>query len=75
MVVKCVACGEMWLKQVDKDWGPDVSTGSLCTGCFVETLIETIRRNQLCGGNFDCFKRAEEGYCDQLSCKYRKWCL
>ena len=36
---------------------------------------EAIRAIQSAEGNFDCFGRAESGYCDQQECLFRKQCL
>lgn len=37
--------------------------------------IEAIRMLQVDEGNFDCFARAESGYCDQEECIFRTDCL
>ncbi len=37
--------------------------------------IEAVRRQQLEEGNFDCFARALDGYCDQGGCVYYEECL
>ena len=37
--------------------------------------IEAIRAIQTAEGNFDCFARAGEGYCDQHVCLFREECL
>lgn len=39
------------------------------------TKIQAIRIIQLDEGNFDCFARAEAGFCDQLDCLFREDCL
>lgn len=39
------------------------------------TKVEAIRQIQLAEGNFDCFGRAENGYCDQEGCLFRQDCL
>ena len=39
------------------------------------TKIKAIRMIQLDEGNFDCFARAESGYCDQDGCIFRQDCL
>lgn len=39
------------------------------------TKIEAIRMLQRDEGNFDCFARAESGYCDQEQCIFREDCL
>ncbi len=39
------------------------------------TKAEAIRQIQLAEGNFDCFGRAENGYCDQEQCLFRQDCL
>ena len=72
--VKCIKCGLEWEKDSVISWGPDDFTSSLCDPCFKEVIARTIHKKQLNEGNFDCFGKAD-GYCDQLTCKYRKWCL
>ena len=37
--------------------------------------IELIRKLQQSEGNFDCFARASEGFCDQEACLWRDDCL
>ncbi len=37
--------------------------------------IELVRAIQLDEGNFDCFGKAHDGYCDQSSCLWREDCL
>lgn len=37
--------------------------------------VEIVRSEQLQDGNFDCFGRATEGYCDQGDCTYHAECL
>ena len=37
--------------------------------------VETVRLEQREVGNFDCFGRAAEGYCDQGWCMYHNECL
>jgi hypothetical protein len=41
---------------------------------FVDTtkLVRSIQRAE---GNPDCFRRAEEGYCDRVDCSWRRYCL
>ena len=39
------------------------------------TKVDAIRTLQLDEGNFDCFARAESGYCDQYQCIFREDCL
>lgn len=39
------------------------------------TKAEAIRQIQHAEGNFDCFGRAETGYCDQDGCIFRQDCL
>ncbi|PTN32865.1 SAP domain-containing protein [Desulfonatronum sp. SC1] len=39
------------------------------------TKIHAVRTIQLDEGNFDCFARAEVGYCDQEGCIFREDCL
>ena len=39
------------------------------------TKIEAVRMLQLDEGNFDCFARAQAGYCDQDQCIFREDCL
>ena len=36
---------------------------------------ELIRSIQSAEGNFDCFGRANDGYCDQYACIWREDCL
>ena len=40
---------------------------------FVDITV-LIRSIQLAEGNRDCFRRAE-GYCDQMTCGWRTYCL
>lgn len=35
-------------------------------------LIRTLQREE---GNFDCFAKAYDGYCDQFACLWREDCL
>jgi hypothetical protein len=49
-------------------------SSSLCNACFVEVASPTIHKKQKNEGNFDCFATADN-YCDQVRCKYRRWCL
>ena len=37
--------------------------------------VEAVRMQQRSEGNFDCFGRAGEGYCDQGGCTYHAECL
>ena len=37
--------------------------------------IELIRGIQRGEGNFDCFAKAYDGYCDQSACRWREDCL
>lgn len=37
--------------------------------------VEAVRLQQRGEGNFDCFGRAAEGYCDQGSCAFHAECL
>ncbi len=37
--------------------------------------VESVRLAQRTEGNFDCFARAGEGYCDQGGCAYHDECL
>jgi hypothetical protein len=37
--------------------------------------IELIRRIQRGEGNFDCFAKAYDDYCDQSSCRWHEDCL
>ncbi len=39
------------------------------------TKIQAVRMIQLDEGNFDCFARAEAGFCDQEGCIFRVDCL
>ncbi|WP_461209573.1 hypothetical protein [Desulfocurvus sp. DL9XJH121] len=38
-------------------------------------LVEEVRQRQIMEGNFDCFGRAQSGFCDQANCFYRQECL
>jgi len=73
MNVECIECGKRWEKPSYPRFAQDVSS-SLCPRCFRRRASHLIRRRQLREGNFDCFGKAVD-YCDQLECKYRKWCL
>jgi len=72
--VKCMKCGKEWEKESLISWGSDDFTSSLCHPCFREVISPIIHRKQLNEGNLDCFGKAEDD-CDQLQCKYIKWCL
>ncbi len=72
--VKCVRCGKEWQKASAVAWGPRDITSSLCNDCFIQVASSTIHKRQRNEGNFDCFGKAAE-YCDQIACKYRRWCL
>lgn len=72
--VKCVKCGREWEKDSVVLWGPEDFSSSFCNACFIEIASSVIHKKQLREGNFDCFGKAGE-YCDQLGCKYRRWCL
>jgi hypothetical protein len=37
--------------------------------------VEAIRKLQRAEGNFDCFGRAANGYCDQTGCLFHEECL
>jgi len=37
--------------------------------------VESVRLAQRTGGHFDCFGRAQNGYCDQGGCAYHAECL
>jgi len=37
-------------------------------------ITELIRSIQRADGNVDCFRRSE-GFCDQLDCPWRRYCL
>jgi len=39
------------------------------------TKIEAVRCIQRAEGNFDCFGRAEQAFCDQASCMFHTECL
>ncbi len=39
------------------------------------TKMEAIRAIQRAEGNFDCYGRANEAYCDQAGCLFREECL
>lgn len=72
--VKCIKCGKEWEKDAVISWEPQDFTSSLCTACFREVISPIIHRKQRKEGNFDCFGTAGAS-CDQIECKYRKWCL
>ncbi|OEU46666.1 MAG: hypothetical protein BBJ60_05475 [Desulfobacterales bacterium S7086C20] len=72
--VKCVKCGKEWEKDSLIYWGPEDISSSLCDCCFVEVISPIIHKKQIKEGNFACFGKAVM-HCDQLSCKYRQWCL
>jgi len=42
---------------------------------FAVTKIEAIRVIQRSEGNFDCFARAQDGFCDQEMCAFYEDCL
>jgi len=72
--VKCIKCGKEWEKDSTIAWQAEQYSSSLCNSCFLEVAAPTIKKKQLKEGNFDCFATAGS-YCDQLDCKYRRWCL
>ncbi|OIO02768.1 MAG: hypothetical protein AUJ49_05675 [Desulfovibrionaceae bacterium CG1_02_65_16] len=37
--------------------------------------VESVRLAQRSEGHFDCFGRADQGYCDQGGCAYHAECL
>lgn len=39
------------------------------------TKMEAIRTIQRAEGNFDCYGRAEQAFCDQTGCLFRETCL
>jgi len=39
------------------------------------TKIEAVRAIQRTEGNFDCFARAENKYCDQTNCLFYQDCM
>jgi hypothetical protein len=41
----------------------------------VSERIREIRDRQLSEGNFDCYGKAEQGYCDRGNCLYKDECL
>jgi hypothetical protein len=41
----------------------------------VAARIEEVRALQMAEGNFDCYARAGEGYCDQGECLFMDECL
>ncbi|MFH1460918.1 MAG: hypothetical protein ABIF84_00630 [Patescibacteria group bacterium] len=75
--VKCVKCGKEWKKDGGEkiSWGENDISGSLCDDCFVQKAVPLVRRKQIKEGNFDCFGKAENNYCDQAVCKYRRFCF
>jgi len=74
LAVVCVNCNKRWEKDSVIAWGPDDYSGSLCNFCFLEVISPIILRKQLREGNFECFGK-KGNFCDQYSCKYRRWCL
>ncbi len=72
--VRCIKCKKTWEKDSVIAWGPGDYSGSLCKSCFLELISPKIHRKQLKEGNCPCFGRRER-HCDQLGCKYRRWCL
>ena len=72
MKVRCVRCDRI-MGEVGQ---PDpFCTDGLCGACLQICVSPTIHRKQLAEGNFDCFGKALDGYCDQSECKYRRYCL
>ncbi|WP_432737773.1 hypothetical protein [Maridesulfovibrio sp. FT414] len=39
------------------------------------SLVEAVRLLQRLEGNFDCFARAESGFCDQTECLFYEECM
>jgi hypothetical protein len=72
--VKCIKCNRTWDKECVIPWGPDDWSGSLCDPCFLEVISPTIHRRQLREGNVPCFGKGELD-CEQVECRYRRWCV
>jgi hypothetical protein len=51
-----------------------ISTNKQAVENNILDITALIRSIQLLEGNFDCFHRAD-GYCDQLDCYWRPYCL
>lgn len=71
MKYQCIKCGVIWEKPgLD---GEGYSHG-LCPGCLRETIMPLFRKRQRAEGNFDCYGKAWNGYCDQMNCIYYPLC-
>ena len=76
--VECIGCHKKWIKHGGDsiEWpNNNDPSGSLCDECFAQKIVPLIRRKQKQEGNFDCFGRATQHYCDQSLCKYKNHCL
>lgn len=67
----CLECGAVW---GNPDADEDNISHGICVKCIKYNHGNDIRRAQLREGNWPCFGTASEE-CDQLSCKYRSFCL
>lgn len=45
------------------------------TGASFESRIAEVRQQQRMEGHFDCFGKAESGFCDQEQCAYYPECI
>jgi hypothetical protein len=74
LTVQCVECDAKWEKPCSYDWEPGTVSHTLCCTCFRTLKADLIRKRQTKEGFFACFATADD-YCDQETCKYRRWCL
>gem|GEM_PF-1375501 len=65
-----------WCPDIEelKELDIEISHGA-CDFCTREQLKKFYRKAQQQEGNPDCFGKANDGYCDQFGCKYRRWCI
>lgn len=71
MMYQCIKCRKTW---GDGHPEKDGYSHGLCIPCLKDALTPLYRKRQAQEGNFDCFGKSS-GFCDQLTCKYRKICL
>lgn len=67
---RCFFCGRTWGNGNPEDGFTD----GLCPVHIVLALVPIYRARQEREKNFPCFGRSN-GYCDQVTCKYRSMCL
>jgi hypothetical protein len=60
---------------VDKARGSRIAKKAKLIVQGVSQRIQEVREAQLREGNFDCYGKAEGGYCDQAGCRFRDECL